>query len=565
MALTKPRAYQIYDIDYKQATRVITVTNITLSGGAPSQVDGVSLSLNDRVLVIGQTNKAQNGIYYVTTVGSGANGTWARSQDTNTTGELEAGTIVMVTEGLIYADTQWKLVTDDPIIIGTSELVFEQNSAFAFGNVFANGTAVLASSVGDVLTLSAGNNISITGNNTSKTVTIGVTGISLNSISNGNSNVNVVSSGGNVTVGVGGTSNVAVFSPGGLDITGNITGNGRGLSGINTFSNIAITGGNTATADSITDTLTLTAGSGIAITCDPTTDTITIAASGGSEIFVDGADFGTVTELVTLSDDLGLITEAVEAQSDLGSIVTSGVFFPDLLVVSDPSDFQLGGGSNGQYLGTYGNGTIFWQSLASAPLTGNMVGNINGNTYSITGLATLQATGNITGGNLSVGTGTISGGNIVNTNSNGVGNIGSSTTYFNTVFAKATSAQYADLAEKYTADAEYSPGTVVVFGGDKEVTLSNSIGDSRVAGVISTNPSYIMNGGLQSEYVATVALTGRVPTKVVGPVNKGDLMISAPNGYACACNQPVVGTIVGKSLENFTGTTGTIEIVVGIR
>jgi hypothetical protein len=226
MALTRPRAYQIYDIDYKQATRVITVVNITLSGGAPSQVDGVTLSLNDRVLVTGQTNKAQNGIYDVDTVGSGSNGTWTRSSDTDATGELLAGTIVMVTEGLIYADSQWKLTTDNPIIIGVSELIFEQNSAFAFGNVFANGTAVLASSVGDVLTLSAGNNIAITGNNTSKTVTIGVTGISLNSISNGTSNVSVVSSGGNVTVGVSGTGNVAVFSSSGLTVTGNISSGG---------------------------------------------------------------------------------------------------------------------------------------------------------------------------------------------------------------------------------------------------------------------------------------------------------------------------------------------------
>ncbi len=333
MALTKPRAYQIYDIDYKQATRVITVSNVTLGGGAPSQVDGVNLSLNDRVLVIGQTNKAQNGIYQVTTVGSGSNGTWARSGDTNTTGELEAGTIVMVTEGLIYADTQWKLTTDDPIVIGVSELIFEQNSAFAFGNVYANSTAVLANSVGDTLTLTAGNNISITGNNTSKTVTIGVTGISLNSISNGTSNVNVVSSGGNVTIGIAGTSNVAVFSSGGLAITGNITGNGAGLSGINAFSNIAVTGGNTAVADSISDTLTLTAGSGIALVMDSATDTLTIAASAGSDIFVDGADFGTVTEPVTASDDLGLVTDAVTAESDLGTLVTSGLIYPDQFVL----------------------------------------------------------------------------------------------------------------------------------------------------------------------------------------------------------------------------------------
>jgi hypothetical protein len=325
MALTKPRAYQIYDIDYKQATRVITVANVTLSGGAPSQVDGVNLSLNDRVLATGQTNKAQNGIYEVATVGSGANGTWIRSGDTNTTGELLAGTIVMVTEGLIYADTQWKLVTNDPITIGVSELVFEQNSAFAFGNVYANGTAVLASSVGDVLTLSPGNNISISGNNTSKTVTIGVTGISLNSISNGTSNVNVVSSGGNVTVGVAGTSNVAVFSSDGLAVTGNITGNGVGLSGINTFKTVAVTGGNTIVADSIADTLTISAGSGIVIIADSATDTLTISTGGtGDSIFATGGDMELITNVVTESLDLGLVTEAVTENNDLGGFFIEG-------------------------------------------------------------------------------------------------------------------------------------------------------------------------------------------------------------------------------------------------
>jgi hypothetical protein len=565
MGLTKPRAAQIYDIDYKQATRVITITNITLVGGAPSQVDGVNLSTDDRVLVIGQDTVSQNGIYFVDTVGSGSDGTWVRTGDTDVTGELLAGTIVMVTEGVVYHDTQWKLTTDNPIIIGTTPLVFEQNSAFAFGNIYANGTAVLATSVGDVLTLTAGNNVSITGNNTSKSVTIGVTGISLNSISNGTSNVNVVSSGGNVTVGVGGTSNVAVFSPSGLAITGNITGNGAGLSGINTFSNVTVTGGNSAVANSISSTLTLTAGSGISIVADGNTDTLTIAATGASATFVDGSDFGTVTETVTASDDLGLVDEAVEAESDLGSIVTSGVFYPDLLVVAEITDFIIFGGNNGQYLGTAGNGILQWQTLDSAPLEGTMVGNILGNSYSITNLATLSANGNITGGNLSVGTGQVTLGGVVNSNANGVGNIGSSTSYFNTVFAKATSAQYADLAEKYVADAEYTPGTVVVFGGEQEVTISKSFNDHRVAGVISTNPSYIMNGGLEEEHVAIVALTGRVPTKVLGPVAKGDLMVSAPNGYAQACNQPSFGTVIGKSLENLVANDGIIEIVIGVR
>lgn len=223
MGLTRISAQQISDIDYKQAVRVITVSNVTLSGSAPASVDGVSLATNDRILVAGQSTGSQNGLYVVQTVGSGSSGTWIRSTDSNTTGELEAGTIVMVTEGSTYKDTQWKLTTNNPIILGTTALTFEQNSAFAFGNIYANSTAVLANTVGDTLTLTAGNNISITGNAAAKSVTIGVTGISLNAISNGTSNVNVVSSNGNITISVASTSNVAEFSSTGLYVPGAIS------------------------------------------------------------------------------------------------------------------------------------------------------------------------------------------------------------------------------------------------------------------------------------------------------------------------------------------------------
>jgi hypothetical protein len=173
--------------------------------------------------------------------------------------------------------------------------------------------------------------------------------------------------------------------------------------------------------------------------------------------------------------------------------------------------------------------------------------------------------GVISGSSLNVSTGNITGGNIVNGGANGVGNIGSSTTYFNTVFAKATSAQYADLAENYRADADYEPGTVLEFGGDEEVTISITDSSKRVAGVVSTNPAYLMNAGLSGKHIASVALTGRVPVKVVGPVAKGDLMVSNGNGRARACMDavPIVGTIIGKSLENFTSGEGTIEVVIG--
>jgi hypothetical protein len=270
MGLTRIRAEQISDIDYKQAVRVITLSDVTLSGGAPATVDGVNLSTGNRVLVAGQSTGSQNGLYIVQTVGAGSNGTWIRSSDGNADGEIEAGMIVMVTEGDIYKDTQWKLTTNDPIVIGTTPLVFEQNSAYAFGNIYANGTAVLANAVGGTVTFTAGDNIEITGNNTNKTVTIGVTGISLNSIANGTSNVTVVSSGGNVTVGVGGISNVAVFSTVGVDVTGRVSATGNVNSGnvisaalvqgVTLSASGNVTGGNLTTAGLLSVTGNVTGG-----------------------------------------------------------------------------------------------------------------------------------------------------------------------------------------------------------------------------------------------------------------------------------------------------------------
>jgi hypothetical protein len=174
MGLTRIRAEQISDIDYKQAVRVLTLTNVILSGGAPSQVDGVNLTFDDRILVAGQTTASQNGLYYVATLGSGVNGTWTRASDANATGEIAAGMIVMVTEGNTYADTSWKLITNNPIIIGTTGLVFAQNTGASFGVINANGTPVAANGVTSTAVFSSGNNLVLTGNASSDTITFAV-------------------------------------------------------------------------------------------------------------------------------------------------------------------------------------------------------------------------------------------------------------------------------------------------------------------------------------------------------------------------------------------------------
>ena len=166
-------------------------------------------------------------------------------------------------------------------------------------------------------------------------------------------------------------------------------------------------------------------------------------------------------------------------------------------------------------------------------------------------------------GNLTVHNGDLSVGNIFNTNGNGVGNIGSASRYYNRVFAVSTSAIYSDLAENYLADAEYPPGTVLSFGGHHEVTISDVDHDVTIAGVVSTAPSHLMNAGLVGNHVATIALVGRVPCLVEGPVSKGDMMVSAGNGRARSETDPKIGSVLGKALENFNGSLGVIEVVIG--
>ena len=219
-----------------------------------------------------------------------------------------------------------------------------------------------------------------------------------------------------------------------------------------------------------------------------------------------------------------------------------------------------------------GNGNVTFSAntlVAIANTSGtalSVAGNVQGGNLRTAGL--ISATGAITGAaitgsSLTVSTGNVSAGNIVNNNANGVGNIGSATTYFNTVFAKATSAQYADLAEMYVADAAYPPGTVLEFGGNHEVTVSNTAASALIAGVVSTNPAHLMNSTAQGDHLAAIALVGRVPTLVVGPVTKGAMMVSAGNGHAQASATPAMGTVIGKAVEDFAGASGTIEIAVG--
>jgi hypothetical protein len=321
----------------------------------------------------------------------------------------------------------------------------------------SNGTGNAAISVTDI-----SNVVTVTG---ALSVTGGIVGLSSNSISNGTSSVTVISSGGNISSNIAGTT-VQTISPGLVAITGDLSVSGN----------------------------------------------------------------------ATLSGNI------------LGDRIQNGTTSFDIQTPSGNANITIGATSNVAVFTTGG-----------MTLAGNLT--LNGNIIDTGALSVITSSN----GNISLlpnGTGNINTGANIMPTANATANIGSAALSYNTIFAQATSAQYADLAEKYAADAEYAPGTVVAFGGTQEVTICSNDACSRVAGVISTNPSYRMNDGLVSEHTAMVALTGRVPTSVTGTVRKGDLMVSAGNGVARAEANPAVGTVIGKALADSKGDA-VIEVVVG--
>lgn len=145
---------------------------------------------------------------------------------------------------------------------------------------------------------------------------------------------------------------------------------------------------------------------------------------------------------------------------------------------------------------------------------------------------------------------------------NNVYSLGIQTNKWKNVWSSNYYGSGADLAENYISDSVYPVGTVLMFGGEKEVTISSE-DTPCVAGVVSSNPAYLMNSELDEENTVMVALQGRVPVKVRGKIKKGDMLISAGNGYAKSCQDPKLGTVIGKSLQDFDGNEGIVEIVVG--
>jgi hypothetical protein len=310
---------------------------------------------------------------------------------------------------------------------------------------------------------------------------------------------------------------------GSLDTTGNVSGGNLTTGGSLSVSGTGNIGGNLTAAN-----LTVGSGSGGNIT--------------GANLISSNFFTGTLTTNAQPNiTSVGTLT---------GILVSGNASFTGANVsLGSNANVRITGGSSGQVLTTDGAGNLSWVPTGTATTAQTVTTNAQPNITSVGTLTSLSVSGALTSTQLTTGANTTA---------------GTITGNWTLTAGSRWQSTYADLAERYVADEAYEPGTVVVLGGEKEVTIENDADSHKVAGVVTTNPAYIMNALLEGENVVEVALIGRVPCKVVGPVNKGDLLTTANiPGYAYANNAASAGRIVGKSLENFSGELGIVEIMVG--
>lgn len=322
--------------------------------------NGAVRALAGKTLTLGQSNSF---ISLAANITSGANITG----NINTSGNISANYVL----GNIYFATGFSA---SKIFNGLSEVNI--GTANGAANISIAGTSNVA--VFSATGLAITGDLSVSGNATLSGNILG------DRIQNGTTQIDIQTASGNANVSVSGTSNVAVFASTGVFVTGvnsvsgnvtggnvitaglvtatgnintsanvsavgNITGNyfvgnGSQLTGIltgNSFGTIVVSGQSNVVADSASDTLTLVAGSGIAITTNSGNDSVTISQVATDSIFATGGDMGTVTEVVTVSEDLGLITSAATVEYDLGTLTTGGIVTPSYLLLPSYTVSQL--------------------------------------------------------------------------------------------------------------------------------------------------------------------------------------------------------------------------------
>ena len=366
----------------------------------------------------------------------------------------------------------------------------------------------------------------------------------------------VTGTGANVAGYVTATANITganIITAGFASATGNITGGNISTTGLLTAAGNVI-GGNINSAAAISAVGLITAGGNVTGANIVTNGIVTAAGNiTGGNILTSGqlSAGGAVNATGNITGGNIITGGGVTAT---GTITSSGN------VVAGSGRFFLGDGGLLSNVSAAISVTRIENGTSNVAV-GSSGGNVTVGVAGTANVVVISTTGVTTNG-LTVPSITKSG-------SNAVGNIGSSSNYFNQVFATATTALYADVAERFAADEVLPPGTVVELGGTAEITRSQTDLSDNVFGVISTRPAYTMNGGAGDDDThPKVAMTGRVPVLVTGVVKKGDRLVSAGNGIARAARpgEATAFNTIGRSLvDKTTQESGTIEAIVTIK
>jgi hypothetical protein len=325
------------------------------------------------------------------------------------------------------------------------------------------------------------------------------------------------------------------------------------ITSVGTLSSLAVTGNVTAGNANVTGQLISTVATG---TAPLVVSSTTLVANLNADL-LDGYNSASAATAATIAlrDASGNISANffIGNGSTLGSITGANV---------------TGTVANATFATSAGSATTATSAgsattATAATTAGTVTTAAQPNITSVGTLTSLNVTGNVTSGNVYANSGTVGAASvltpILTTGANTIP--GSITGNWTLTAGSRMEATYADLAEYYEADERYEPGTVLMFGGEKEVTIADD-GTSKVAGVVSTNPAYVMNSTCPGLLTA-IALQGRVPCKVRGKINKGDMLISGGNGFARPNQFPSMGTVIGKALQDFDGYEGVIEVAVG--